>query len=79
MKKFEVKFSVFDKNLKVNVEAESEIDALAYVKGIIQIHSIISVQAEQKQQTNGPIPPKGGTVDDWQKYFNDLLGGFGKK
>jgi hypothetical protein len=76
---YEVKFEVFDKKLKVKIKAESEIDALEYVKSIIKIRSIVSVQAQPKTSKNDPIPPENGTVDDWYKYFEDLLGGLSRK
>ena len=76
---YEVKFEVFDKKLKVKIEATSEIDALEYVKEAIKIHSIVPAQAQTNTSKTRPAPPKNGTVEDWQKYLTDMLGGFDKK
>lgn len=75
---YEVKFQVFDKKLKVKVIAESEIDALDYVKSVIKIHSIVPAQAQPNASKTRPAPPKNGTIDDWQNYLNDMLAGLNK-
>lgn len=76
---YEVRFEVFDKKLKVKVNAVTEIDALEYVKEAIKIHSIVPAQAQENTSKTRPKPPKNGTVEDWQKYLNDLLAGLDKK
>lgn len=76
---YNVKFKVFDKHLKVTVQAENEIDALEYVKEAITIHSIIPSQPKPDTSKARPNPPINGTVEDWQKYLTDLVGGLDKK
>lgn len=76
---YEVKFEVFDKKLKVNVKADSEIDALEYVRNAIKVHSITPAQAQTKASNSEKLPPTGGTTDEWYKYFRDMLGGLDKK